>query len=69
MSAKVIQVYTKFCVAWTTFSMLESSDRPFQCEIQAMIKFLNIVHAREIHRRLCTVYRKDNVKVEHKVYR
>ncbi len=45
-------------------------DRPFQCEIWAVIKLLNkgTVGAREIHRSLCAMYREDNIMVVPNVY-
>ncbi len=63
--------YTCFSIAYTCFSMLESGDRPSQCEIWAVIKYLNKeqVDAREIHWRLCAMYREDNAMVVHNMYR
>ncbi len=48
--------------------MLESSDRPFQCNISAVITFLNREQegAREIHRRLRAMYWENPLWTIHK---
>ncbi len=51
--------------------MLESDDRPSQCEIQAVVKVLNKeqVGACEIYRKLCAMYDQNNIMAICNVYR
>ncbi len=55
---KILCCFVEFSIAYTCFSVMESSDRPSQCEIWVVIKFLNKkqVSACEVHQRFCAVY-------------
>ncbi len=52
-------------------TMAAQQDIPFDCEIRAVIKFLNVerVSGVEIHWRLCAVYGADKVMSKRHVYK